>query len=148
MMTNTNDQLNKFKEEIFAKLKENEKKMIDSQIILRSHVDEKMYDFENICNEFKLRVSDIQNITISQKEKSDKVNELMIYKKNSSEQLFTLELKTGKLEKELSSACNKYDRHYLDNLDLTGTIGESCKYKNLKEYLEVIIIWNHFIKFI
>jgi len=136
---NTNDQLNKFKEEILAKLKENENKMIDSQVIIRSHVDKKMSNFDKRCDEFNLRVTDVQNITISQKEKIEKVNELMKYKQNSSDQLFTLELKTGNLEKELSNACNKYDRHYLDNMVLPGTIGDYCKYKNLKEYLEVYL---------
>jgi len=136
-MSVSTEQLIKFKEEILNKLKENELKMVDSQMTVRSHIDKKIGNFDKRCDVFESKVNDIHTITISQKEKFEKVNDLLKYKQNSSDQLFTLELKLGNLEKDFSNACNKYDRHYLENMVLPGTIGDYCKYKNLKEYLEV-----------
>jgi len=133
------NELIKFKEELLTRLKENETRINEIQKTNKNEIDKKMNLYEKKIEETNMRLNDMHNITITQKEKIEKVNELMKYKQNSSDQLFTLELKTGNLEKELSNACNKYDRHYLDNMVLPGTIGDYCKYKNLKEYLEVYL---------
>ena len=38
-------------------------------------------------------------------------------------------------QKDLSDACFKYDKIVTDNLLVSGLIGTSCKYSNLKEYI-------------
>ena len=135
--SNSNELLLKFKEEILSKLKENENKMSDFQRQTKNELDKKIKGFEKKNDEFGLRVSDIQNITISQKEKIDKIADLQKFQQNTDEYLFTQDLRINNLQKDLSNACSIYDKHYLDNLILPGTIGDYCKYKNLKEYLEV-----------
>ena len=42
------------------------------------------------------------------------------------------------ITKDLSTACYKYDKIVLDNLKVSGIVGEGCPYKNLKFYLEYI----------
>ncbi len=49
------------------------------------------------------------------------------------------------IRNDLSNACFKYDKIFLNNLVIPGKIGDSCKYKNLKEYLEYT--FNQFIQF-
>jgi len=141
-MSNGNEQLIKFKEEILSKLKENELKMIDSHIILKTHVDRKITSLDKKCEEYDLRVCDLHEISINQKEKIEKINDLLKFKSDSENQLFSLDLRISNLDKDLLNACSKYDRHYLDNLVLPGTIGDYCRFKNLKEYLEVSVNYN------
>ena len=137
MNSNSNELLIKFKEEILSKLKANENKINDFQRQTKSDIDEKMGGFDEKFDEFSIRVYDIQNIAISQKEKIDKITELQKFQQNTDDYLFTQDLRINNLQKDLSYACSIYDKHYLDNLILPGTIGDYCKYKNLKEYLEV-----------
>ena len=65
----------------------------------------------------------------------DSINELLTYH----------DIRINNLIKELNDACFKYDKIFLNNLIIPGKIGEFCKYKNLKEYLEYT--FTQFIQF-
>lgn len=79
----------------------------------------------------------LDEIQIS-KNKIDKINDLVMFSKKATDQLMTLEIKLNSLQKDFSNACYKYDKIFLDNLNFPGTIGDFCKYKNLRDYVEVI----------
>jgi hypothetical protein len=49
----------------------------------------------------------------------------------------SIDIRLNSFQKEFSNACYKYDKIYLENLHLPGTIGENCTYKNLRDYIEV-----------
>ncbi len=134
----TTEYLTKFKEEILGKLQENEVNVFSLQNAIKHDVDGKLKSFEKRCDEFSLRVSDVQNITISQRGRIEKISELQKFQENTNEALVTHDVVINNLETDLKKACAKYDKHYLDNLIVPGTIGDFCKYKNLKEYIEVI----------
>jgi len=45
------------------------------------------------------------------------------------------DIRINNLIKDLNDACFKYDKMFLNNLQVPGQIGDCCKWKNLKEYL-------------
>ena len=59
-------------------------------------------------------------------------------KVNFEDKIADLGAKLYILKKDLSNACFKYDKIVLDNLKVTGIIGEGCTYANLKNYIEFL----------
>ena len=68
------------------------------------------------------------------------IPDLNKFKKETNLQILSVEIKLNNLEKKLSEFTYKHDKIYLDNLLVPGTIGEYCKFKNLKEYIIVITL--------
>jgi len=48
-------------------------------------------------------------------------------------------LRLVNLQKDLSQLNEKYDKIFEENLIIPGTIGDFCKFKNMREYIEVRI---------
>ena len=57
--------------------------------------------------------------------------------KKTNDQMISYDFKITQLQKDFSNSSYKYDKIYLDNLIIPGTIGDYCRYKNMKEYIEV-----------
>ncbi len=91
----------------------------------------------------KLKIESILDESQINKNKIDKINELVVFSKKTTDQILSIDIKLGSLQKEFSNACYKYDKIFLDNLHVPGTIGDYCKYKNLREYIEVILLFNN-----
>ena len=68
-----------------------------------------------------------------QTEKIDGIEKSIL---NHNEHIIDNDVRIGSIRKDLDNACFKYDKIYLNNLIVSGYIGEYCKYKNLKEFLE------------
>lgn len=80
--------------------------------------------------------------------KFEHLNDYKSFTQKAKEEITNHDIKINNLTKELSNACYKYDRIYLDNLLLPGFIGDSCKFKTTKEFFnDVIIQLSSFDKF-
>ena len=73
------------------------------------------------------------------KVKSEKIDYLEKTVYNNNEHIIDNDVRICTLRKDLDNACYKYDKIYLNNLIVSGQIGDYCKYKNLKEFLEYAI---------
>jgi hypothetical protein len=67
----------------------------------------------------------------------DRIEDLLSFQKRTIDQINSHELRINNMQKSLTSACYKYDKIFLDNLTIPGTIGDFCRFKNVKEYIEV-----------
>ena len=63
----------------------------------------------------------------------------------NNDQIIDNEVKLTSLRKDFSEACFKYDTLFINNLSVPGLIGNSCKFKSLKEFVEFSI--NKFLEF-
>ena len=59
-------------------------------------------------------------------------------KNDYSEKLSDMGTKIFILQRDFTNACYKYDKIVIDNLKVTGIIGEGCPYVNLRYYIEYI----------
>ena len=59
-------------------------------------------------------------------------------RKKFEEKFDDIGAKINIIQRDLSNACFKYDRIVIDNLKVTGLIGEACPYSNLKYYIEFL----------
>ena len=123
-----------FKDELNKKFVNYDNRMFSYVNDLENHIKELIIKVGNLfekSNIFLAKVDKIDNLGI----KVDSMNELLTYH----------DVRINNLIKDLSNACFKYDKIFLNNLVIPGKIGDSCKYKNLKEYLEYT--FNQFIQF-
>ena len=94
-------------------------------------------------NEYELKFSTIvENISslISQitarKYDNERIEELISLKSKFGDQINENQNRITLLERSLEDSNYKYDKIILDNLQVPGIIGISCKFKNCKVFLE------------
>ena len=69
-------------------------------------------------------------------ERINKLPELEKSFKLINEETFTQGVRIKNIDKMVNDGFHKYDRIYLDNLCIPGLIGEYCKFKNFKDFIE------------
>ena len=119
-------------------MKNIEKTMNLSLESLNTKLSSKILDLEKTQAEQYSKLNSLSNNFNPDKENYEKIAELISYKKKANDQMISHEFKLTQLQKDLSNATYKYDKMYLDNLIIPGSIGDYCRYRNLKEYLEVL----------
>jgi hypothetical protein len=128
--------LNEFKNEILKEVREVEKKMEGNYKKFLSDLDVKLQNYDKQLEWFSVKIKDGQ-ASSSDKMKLEKVDELSAFHKKATDQILTHDVRINAIQKDLRDACFKYDKIFLENLTIPGCIGEYCKYKSIKDYLEV-----------
>jgi hypothetical protein len=98
---------------------------------------ERLKQIENKIDSHSIKIEKILDESQINKNKIDKINDLINFSKKTTDQIMTIDIRLNNFQKEFSNATYKYDKIFLENLHLPGTIGDYCKYKNLREYIEV-----------
>ena len=60
--------------------------------------------------------------------------------KKIGDDMYSLSFKVSSMQKEITNIYAKYDKIFLENLELPGVIGKFGQFANLKEYIDVCII--------
>lgn len=132
----TTEIMTKFQDDILFNAKEIETYILASHKTLKEDFDLKAESYEKKIDLLTTKLDEISNCLAIDKVKLERVNDLQIFQKKANDQLISHEVKINSMQKDLSNACYKYDKLYLDNLVIPGTIGDYCKFKNMKEYIE------------
>ncbi len=113
---------------------------------LKDDISKKFFDYDNkminYVNELENKISNLNekwnrlfediNTMKVKNEKTEYLENKMIDFQNLIGQH---DIRINNLIKDLNDACYKYDKMFLNNLQVPGQIGDCCKWKNLKEYL-------------
>ena len=129
-----------FQNEVLGDMKKMEAKISENISQITSFLDSQLQKNDNkikdLTNKFNLISQQIEEQNNSRKSEESRLKD-----KKRLEELFTkLDIKLNILEKDLNSACFKYDRMFSNNLAVPGLIGPSCPYDSLKPFLEYINI--------
>jgi len=131
-------QIQSIKEELLTVIRNTESKIVNSQNDVFSTIDKKFSFFQNLIEENNERFNDLQKFNSVIKVKLiDKYSDLDEFQKNTKDELFSIDIRINNLQKELSKSIEKYDKIFVENLIIPGTIGDYCKYKTLRDYIEV-----------
>lgn len=126
-----------FRNEILKDMKEMETKLNDKIVNLYSLINK-----INSKSDEKLSAINIKIKTLQDNDPSiieTKINSVIERNNNNLEQKISdLSTKIFILQKDLSNACYKYDKIVIDNLKVTGLIGDGCPYMNLKYFIEFL----------
>ena len=104
---------------------------------MKNENENKLKDYNNRMDRFNTRIDEIENIMNKNKVKLENVDDLLIFQQETAEKLITQGVKINGVQKDIKDAINKYDKIYLDNLFIPGLIGEFCRFKNNREFVEV-----------
>lgn len=69
----------------------------------------------------------------------EKISNFELFINKTNDQLITHEIRINNLSTDFIKSTQKYDKIYLDNLELPGYIGKFAKYKNCQVFFESII---------
>ena len=134
-----NEELNKFKDEILIYLYQRNKHYME----LIKHFQDKFEENKNEYLEQIKTISQNYNTIISSQaslnNKIDKISNFELFINKTNDQLITHEIRINNLSTDFIKSTQKYDKIYLDNLELPGYIGKFAKFKNCQAFFENII---------
>lgn len=132
----TRNDFNLFQDEILSIIKKNDTKSTEKISILAANIQKtdlmSEQKFENFKHDIQEIVKNLDtNDTIIKL--NDRINEL----NNKFEELKTVNnTKISNFERDLSNACFKYDKIFLNNISSPGLIGNGCPYPTMRSFLE------------
>ena len=132
-------ELNKFKNDILIFFKERDNFYYKKLKHYKSNLDTSEFNFNSTS---KLINNNYQNIIQTQAIMNSRLDQLKNYETFSAktnDKLVSHEIRINNLREDLSKTCQKYDKIYLDNLELPGFIGRSAKYKNCQLFFTDVI---------
>jgi len=135
---NIKQDLINFREDVLYKVDANEFNTTCQYNNLKEIIDKKITDFEFLITTFSTKMLQFQENNISDKLKIEKIDDLLKFKDNANDTLFNINLKLITLSNNYNNSCDKYDKIFLQNLQVPGIVGDFAKYKNLKEFVEVL----------
>ena len=124
-----------FKEEIYKSLREFEKKIEEKLLKQINEFNERIINSENNYQKYEKKFNYYATKDEVNEKKLDIYNEINKKFQNFSEHMTSTNIQLSAIRTDLSNACYKYDRIFLENLTIKGYIGDGCKYKNLKEFI-------------
>ena len=133
------EELISLKEELLKEIRDVEQKL-NVQINIKSHeIEEKNSQF---IEEFNLMLEKnktlITSIT-SQNFYSEKITDLENFRKKTENMIITHEIRINNSIKEIKDINFKFGKEISENLNVSGFIGPSCKYKTIGNYLSTNI---------
>mgnify|MGYP002523893353 FL=1 len=97
---------------------------------------------QNLDNLSDVMEKNFNNILISQTEINSKLDKLKSYDafvNKANDKLISHEIRINSLREDLTKTIQKYDKIYLENLEVPGYIGRCSKYANCKIFFTEII---------
>ena len=133
------DVLNYLKDDImhFFKQKFEEYSNNVNENILKINKIEK--NFEEMTQNININYNKIINNQAIIQSGLDKLKNYESFSNNVNDKLISHEVRLNNFREEFSKAIQKYDKIYLDNLELPGYIGRCAKYKNCQIFFNEII---------
>ena len=141
-------QLNKFKEDIFKSLKDIENKVYLETLDFRNELAAKVSSLEKVIEDQTKYNNEFSEKVVSFQIQNERFNVLESNYRKLYEESVTQGVRVKNMDKQITDGFYKYDKMYLDHLSMPGIIGEYCKYKTLKDYVEFtssqITMFNNF----
>ena len=138
-ITYSTEELNKFKDNILSLLKERDKIFLNKLYEYKSLTEKTKSEF---TSQNKISNSKFSKIIETQAKMTSRLDQLSDYENfvsKTNEKLVSHEVRLTNIRNDFSLATQKYDKIYLDNLELPGYIGRCAKYKNCQVFfLDVI----------
>ena len=124
-----------FKEEIYKSLREFEKKIEEKLLKSIQEFDKRIINNENNYQKYEKKFNYYVTKDEIEEKKLDIKDQFNKKFQNFNEHITSTNIQLSAIRTDLSNACYKYDRIFLENLTIKGFIGDGCKYKNLKEFI-------------
>ena len=119
-----NDELNKFKDEILSYLNERNQHYMSLINYFYDKILENQKEYISQINNISQNYNSILSSQASLNNKIDKAVKFELFINKTNDQLITHEIRLNNLSSDFIKSTQKYDKIYLDNLELPGYIGK------------------------
>ena len=134
-----NEELNKFQDEILSFLKNRDNYFFNLITTYKDQIKLSEKKYENLANLIKLNYEEILSSQASLNNRLDKFNSYESFVAKTNDNITSHEIRINNLREDYTKTVQKYDKIYLDNLELPGFIGRCAKYKNCQLFFEDVI---------
>ena len=134
-----NKELNKFKDDVLSYLRTRDYFYMEKINSIKSQTDKNDRNFQAL-NEYSLNT--FNSLTSWQTEVQsnlDKINTIETFVNKTNDRLISHDIRINCLREDLNKNVQKYDKIYLDNLEVPGYIGRCSKYPNCKIFFTELI---------
>ena len=134
-----NEELNSFRDDILQYIKDNFQEYLTKLqlYLLRINTIEK--NFEEMTNTINSNYNKIITTQANLNIQLDKLKDYESFYNKTNDKLISHEIRLNNIREDFSKATQKYDKIYLDNLELPGYIGRCAKYKNCQIFFNDVI---------
>ena len=132
-------ELNVFRDDILQYFKENFQSFSKNLQIDLLKINKTEQKFEEMSSIINSNYNKIINTQINMNIQLDKLKDYDSFCSKTNEKLISHEIRLNNIRDDFHKATQKYDKIYLDNLELPGYIGRCAKYKNCQQFFTDII---------
>ncbi len=130
------DEFRKKEDELLGIIKKLENKLNAKIEFISSEQNHKIEEIENKIKTSNLKFDHYIESQEEHKIKIEKIDDLLKFQKKAKESITAFDIKINNLTKDLENIKFKYDKLFMDNLTIPGIIGDYCKYKSIRDYIE------------
>ena len=134
-----NKELNSFKEDILNYLNERDKSIFTLIKKYKEKTEKTENNYSDLTRRISNNYSDILSSQANINNRLDKLNTYESFSIKTNDQLISHEIRLNNLREDYNKSIQKYDKIYLDNLELPGYIGKYSKYKNCQVFFDDVI---------
>ena len=134
-----NKDMNVFKEDILNYLRDRDKCIFGLIKGYKEQINKTESNYLDLTKRIGNNYSDILSSQADINNRLDKLNSYESFTSKTNDQLISHEIRINNLREDFNKSTQKYDKIYLDNLELPGYIGKYAKYKNCQSFFEEII---------
>ena len=134
-----NKELNKFKDEILSYLRNRDFYYSEKLKSLKSQIDITDKNLDNLSDVTQKNFSSILSAQADITTKLDKLKTYDAFINKANDKLISHEIRINCLREDLTKTIQKYDKIYLENLEVPGYIGRCSKYANCKIFFTEVI---------
>ena len=132
----TRNDLNFFQNEILKDMKSMEKKLNEKLAVITTNFQNSSLLLEQKYENIKVKIDELEKHLDSKNVMETVTTKLEKFNSKLEEKIIFYNTKIAKLERDLSNACFKYDKIFLNNISSPGLIGDGCPYPSMKVFLE------------
>ena len=134
-----NKDMNAFKEDILNYLRDRDKCIYNLIKTYKEKMEKTELNYSDLTKRISNNYSDILSSQAGINNRLDKLNSYESFSTKTNDQLISHEIRINNLREDFHKSVQKYDKIYLDNLELPGYIGKYSKYKNCQVFFEEVI---------
>ena len=134
-----NEELNKFKDEILLYLNERNNHFLTLIKYFQDKMNQTREEYTSQLNLINQNYEAILSSQASILNKVEKISGFELFMNKTNDQMITHEIRINNLSQDFIKAVQKYDKIYLDNLELPGYIGKFAKFKNCQNFFDFLI---------
>ena len=134
-----NEELNKFKDEMLSYINERNNHILTLINYFQDKINQTKEEYTSKLNLINQNYETILSSQASIINKVDKISNMELFMNKTNDQIITHEIRINNLSQDFIKAVQKYDKIYLDNLELPGYIGKFAKFKNCQSFFDFLI---------